>query len=128
MLKDEEGAVAVEMAFVAPVLFAFLMAVFEFGLILFAYEAEQHVTWNVARQVAANRNDSSDVPAKIMEGLPKWVSSEKVSVTGPVLNNGQYTLTVSMPASAASPTAFMSHFYGEVVLSSTVVMQKEPTP
>ncbi len=128
MLKDEEGAVAIEMAFLLPVLLAILMALFEFGLILFTYETEQHVTWNVARQVASNRISPEEAPGKIRAGLPKWVSAQSVSVSPPVLNNGQYTLAVSLPATAASPTAFLARFYGGVNLSATVVMQKEPAP
>ncbi|ACL59565.1 TadE/TadG family type IV pilus assembly protein [Methylobacterium nodulans] len=128
MLKDQDGAVAIELAFLMPILIFILMAVVEFGLIFFTYEAEQRVTWDVSRQVAANRISPSDAPAKVRDGLPGWVGDRSVTVIGPTLANGQYTMTVSLPASAASPTSILARFYGGLVLSTTVVMQKEPSP
>lgn len=104
---NDAGTSAVEFALIAAILIAVAFATIEFGLIFFSYNAAGQVAWSVARQLATNQIITAQVPAAARATLPNWVQADAVitstaSSTDPTTN--QYTVTISFPATAATPT------------------------
>jgi Flp pilus assembly protein TadG len=129
-LPDEEGVSAVEFALIMPLFISVAFAAVEFALIFFTYNAAGHAAWDVARQLATNRIVTSQASAIALAELPRWVRSSATatpasSSTDPSTN--RFTVTISFPARAASPTNVMSWAYGSLTLTATSSLQQEPT-
>jgi Flp pilus assembly protein TadG len=127
---NRKGATAVEFALIAPILITLLIGVIEFALMFFTYNAAGQATWSVTRRLATNQITTAQVSDLITSAMPSWVRSGATvttasSSTDPHTN--RFTVTVSFPASAASPTNFLLWAYGNRTLTATTVMQQEPT-
>ncbi len=130
LLTDRAGATAIEFALIAPVLLALLVGVIEFALMFFTYNSAGQATWSVTRRLATNQITTSQAPSALISALPSWVRSSAAvtttsSSTDPYTN--RFTVTVSFPARAASPTNFLLWAYANRTLTATTVMQQEPT-
>jgi Flp pilus assembly protein TadG len=128
--RDERGVTAVEFALIAPVFLALLMGAIEYGLIFFTYNSATHAAWDVTRQLATNQITTSQVSSAAIAELPSWVRantsvSQVSSSTDP--NANHYTVVISFPATAATPTNVMSWAYGSLTLKASSTMQQEPT-
>ena len=128
--RDQDGMIAVEFAFILPIFLVLAFAVVEFGLIFFTYNAAGHASWDVTRQLATNQITTSQASAAAIAELPSWVQSSATvtpssSSTDP--NTNHFTVTVSFPATAATPTKMLSWAYKALTLKATTTMQQEPT-
>ncbi len=124
------GASAVEFALVMPLLTLLAFAVIEFSLIFFTYNSANHVASAIVRELATNQITSGQASAAAMPLLPSWIRSSATvtpssSTTDP--NTNQFTLTISFPASAASPTHILGWAYASMTLTAKSIAQQEPT-
>lgn len=127
---DRRGVSAVEFALILPILITALFGVLEFGLIAFTYNAANHAAWDVTRRLATNQIATTDVAADAVAELPSWVQpsatiTPSASSSDPSTN--QYTVTISFPAKAATPSNVLSWAYGAITLKVTCTMKQEPT-
>lgn len=125
-----DGASAVEFALIVPVFITMVMGCIEFSLIFFTYNAAGHAAWDVTRQLALNEITSSQASATALAELPVWVRSNTTvtsssSSTDP--NTNRFTVVVSFPASAATPTNVLSWAYGTINIRASSTMQQEPS-
>jgi Flp pilus assembly protein TadG len=130
ILRNDEGASAVEFALTVPVFLALVMGAMEFSMIFFTYNSAGRASWDVARQLALNQITTSQASSVALAELPNWVrSSATVTATSSSTdpNANRFTVTVKFPAKAATPTNVLSWAYGSVTLSATSTMQQEPT-
>ena len=130
LIKDPRGTSAVEFALIMPVFVAVTFGAIEFSLIFFTYNAAAHAAWDVTRQLAANQLSTTQASSTALAELPSWVRSSATvtnssSSTDP--NTNRFTVTVSFPAKAATPTNVLSWAYGTLTLKATSTMQQEPT-
>ena len=128
--SDDSGMSAVEFAILSPILLTLVFGIIEFALILFTYNAAGHAAWDVTRQLATNRLTSAQASAAATSGLPSWVQSQatvnvQASSTDPTTN--RYTVSISFPATAATPSTFLSWAYSTTTLTAQSTMQQEPT-
>ncbi len=128
--QNHDGASAVEFALIVPVFITMVMGCIEFSLIFFTYNAAGHAAWDVTRQLALNEITSAQVSTTALAELPSWVRSRATvtsssSSTDP--NTNRFTVVVSFPASAATPTSVLSWAYGTLNLRASSTMQQEPT-
>jgi Flp pilus assembly protein TadG len=121
---------AVEFALVMPLFVIVAFGAIEFALIFFTYNAAGHAAWDVARQLATNRITTSQASALALAELPSWVRSSASATPTSSSNDpstNRFTMTISFPAKAASPTNIMGWAYGSLRLTATTSMQQEPT-
>jgi len=76
IIKDQNGASAVEFALIMPLLFLLLFGIIEFGLLLF----NQHIITNASREgarygivVRLDRYDNPEIKAKVLEYADKYL-------------------------------------------------------
>jgi len=129
-LRDPGGASAVEFALIMPILSMVAFAITEFSLIFFTYNSANHVTSAVVRELATNQITSAQASATALPLLPSWIRGSATvtpasSTTDP--NTNVFTLTISFPASAASPTHVLGWAYGNLTLKAKSSAQQEPT-
>lgn len=125
-VKNTEGSAAVEFAIIFPILAMMLMGILEFGLIFFTYSTSQQVTWDVSRQIATNRLPATQARQALLDRMPAWVRARQDVVVAVSSTNGQSTLTIDIPAAAATPTNFLTRYYGSATIHTSVTMQQEP--
>ena len=127
--KDQSGASAVEFALVGGLLLTLLMGLIEFSLILYTYTTADAATRDVARRIATSRLDPANASATLKGELPSWVQSfatVTVTQTAPTTpSTNQITVRVSIPATKASPTSYLSFAYQSLTLSAATTMQQE---
>jgi Flp pilus assembly protein TadG len=127
--RDDKGATAVEFAMIAPVLLAIMMGIIEFGMIIFTYTTAGVASRDVARRIATGRIAASAASSTLTPQLPAWVRSyATVSVnqtTPATASTNIITVTVSFPASRATPTSLLSFAYASHTLATSTTMQQE---
>jgi Flp pilus assembly protein TadG len=127
--SDESGATAVEFALIAAIFITLLMGIIEFSLILFTYTSASSASRDVARRIATSRLTIAEASAAAKAGLPNWVrtwTTVTVAQTTPATpSTNQITVTVSFPASKATPTTYLSFAYGSLTLDTSTTMQQE---
>jgi len=129
--KADDGASAVEFALVTPIFLLFVMGVIEFGLIFFSYNSALNVARDTARQLATNRLAATDAPSIAKAAMPTWIQKNAnlnvvVGQTTPTTQSTNiFTVTISFPASIATPVHFLSSFYSAFNLTAKVSMQQE---
>lgn len=128
--RDTAGASAVEFALIVPVLLSLVFGIVEFSFILYTYNVAEHAALDVTRQLATNQISTSQVSGIASGELPSWIGSSATvsttsSSTNPSIN--KYTVLISIPATAASPTNLLSFAYRTLTLKATSTMQQEPT-
>ena len=127
--KSESGATAVEFGLIAGLLITLLMGIIEFSLILFTYTAASAASRDVARRIATSRLTTAEASAVAKAELPNWVrawTTVTVAQTTPATpSTNQITVTVSFPASRATPTTYLNFAYGSLTLETFTTMQQE---
>ena len=129
LLRDQNGASAVEFALICPVLIALVMGIIEFGMILYCKNTAQNAARSVVRQVATNKIKDVQAASAVKPLIAPWVSgSETTEVTqtvpaDPTLNEITVGITFSM--AKAAPTQFFSFIYGTGKIESRATMQQE---
>ena len=129
-VTDQKGATAVEFAFVMPVIITIVFGCIEFGLIFLSYNSAGHASWDTTRQLATGKISIAQVDTTARNQLPSWVRSgatitSAASSSDP--NTNRFTVTVSFPASTATPTRLLSWAYGTLTLTSRTTLQQEPS-
>lgn len=134
--EDERGVAALEFALVAPILVALFMGMLEFGAIFYTYITAEYATGDAARQVASNHltatatsSFSQQVQTIIRSRLPKWAAT---AATATASSSGTaapifWTITTTIPMKSATPTNFFISLYGSKNITTTNVVQQEPT-
>ena len=128
--KDKKrGAAAVEFAFVAPVLFAMLIGMLEFGRVMMA----QHVITMAAREGARESillgSTQSTVETVVNSYASNSPGSESISIAlsqnpSTATAGDMLTTTVTLPLSAVS--LFGNSWFNEgAVITGTATMRKE---
>lgn len=128
--KDTDGVTAVEFALVIPVLLTILFACIEFGMMGYTYTATAASMREVARQLATNQISIDNAQAMIRAGLPTWVrkaADARIEQSAPddaTVNT--YTLHVTYPAMAATPSHFLAFAYRNQTFNQTLILRQEP--
>lgn len=123
-LKNDLGSVAVEFAFICPILMTLCLAICEFGMAFFTYNSAQQAAWDVTRQVSTGSIAPAAAPGIIKDRLPVW-AKDGANVAPPTLDaSGTYKITVSIPLSVASPVHYVTGMF-DVTLVASASFQKE---
>ena len=122
--KSDAGSIAVEFAFICPILMTLCLGICEFGMAFFTYNSAQQAAWDVTRQLSTGTIAPADAQAKIRDRLPSW-AKDGADVPPPVLDaSGSYKITVSIPLSVASPLHYVTGMF-DTTLVATASFQKE---
>lgn len=122
--RSDQASVAVEFAFVGPIVITTFLAMIEFGMVFFTMNSAQQAGWQAARQVATGRIRATDVPDLIRPQLPTWAQAG-VTIPSASLANGIYTVTISLRFSDATPLHFATALYGSNIISLRASFQSE---
>jgi Flp pilus assembly protein TadG len=129
--KDQRGVIAVEFAFVVPLLITLVFAAVEFGGILYTQAAAESATNNVVRQLATNRITQAQAKEAVTPLLPVWARVNvdvAVTASNPTKpESNLYTVATTIPMAQAAPTGFLKFIYADRNISATVTQQQEPT-
>lgn len=120
--RNDSGSMAVEFAFIAPVLCSLCIGSVEFGLAFFTYNAAQQAAWDATRQVSTGRLAPNAAAALVQARLPAWAQS--VQVPAPTLTNGVYKMTVSIPLNVASPIHFVTARFSQALVATASFQQE----
>lgn len=127
--RDEAGATAVEFALIASIFITLVMGIIEFSSILYTSTSAGAASRDVARRIATSRLTAANGPSAARGGLPSWVqffANIDVTQTTPgTPATNQITVTVSSPASKATPSTFLSFAYGAPTLQTATTMRQE---
>ena len=97
--------------------------------ILYTNATAGHATRDVARRIATSRLTAANASSTLKAELPNWVQSAAnvtVAQTTPgTAATNQITVTVTFPASSATPTSFLTALYGSKTMQSSTTMQQE---
>ncbi len=124
----DSGAVAVEAAFIIPLILVLFLAVVDYSLVFFAQDAMQVGARDAARRLAVRSITITEAAPIVRAALPKWAASyATINSSQSVASNGTTTLmtvSVTLPAHRATPIApAVSQGWN---LSTTVTMRLEP--
>lgn len=108
LLRDRNGAAAVEFGFVAPVFCFFVLACGYFGVALYQYISLQQAIDIGARQLAASLNDST----------PYSDAVNAIETSAPGLTPASLTIAISINGSACSTDAACSSLMAGGVAAS----------
>jgi len=123
------GVVAVEFALIAPIFFAMLLGIIEFGRMMMV----QETLVNAAREGARASILPSETDAQVTAVVSNYLSAAGISGYTETLSPTEasspasgtaMTLTVSVPCSTVSWLSYSTWFQGQS-LSSSVVMMKQ---
>ena len=127
--SDRRGVVAIEFALVAPVFFALILGIIEFGRMLMV----QEILVNAAREGARAAIQPNETDAQTAGVVSTYMSAAGISgyteAVSPTLASGPatgaaLTLTVSVPCATVSWLSTSTWFQGQT-LTASVVMIKE---
>lgn len=106
------GAAATELALILPLLTTMILAVFEYGAVIYSYSAMQFGANRVARTVAVNRMTNDQAQTAVRNYLPGWVRDDvsiSVSQTAPAdAETNLVQVQLSVAAAQATPMALLS--------------------
>ena len=124
------GAAAAELSLVLPLLNTMILAVFEYGAVIYSYSTMQLGANRVARTVAVNRMSDAQARTDVRRFLPVWVRDDvSVSVTqtapaDPETNLVQVQLSVT--AQQATPLAILTRAVPWQLTANVVMKQELP--
>jgi hypothetical protein len=122
------GAAATEMALVLPLLTTMILAVFEYGTVIYSYSLMQFGANRVARTVAVNRMTPAQAQADVRVYLPGWVRDDvtvTINQSNPAdTNSNLVRVQLSVAAADATPMALLTRMV-PWQLSTDVVMKQE---
>ncbi len=126
--RGDSGAVAVEAAFIIPLMLVFFLSVLEYSLVFFSQGAMQVGARDAARRLAVRSITITEAAPIVRAALPKWAASyATIDSYQSVASDGKTTLmtvSVTLPAHRATPIALaVSQAWN---LSTTVTMRLEP--
>lgn len=122
------GAAATELALVLPLLTTMILAVFEYGTVIYSYSLMQFGANRVARTVAVNRMTEAQAQTDVRRYLPGWVRDDvSVSITQSNAADSNVNLVrvqLSVAAQDATPLALLTRAV-PWQLSTNVEMKQE---
>lgn len=125
-----DGSVAAEFGMIAPLFFALSMGGIEYGSVALSASSMQLAANVAAREVAVNRMSEAAVTAKIQPYLPGWMAGNvtvEVSESHPTEPRiNVITITMTAPASSATPIAMFTKAMSWTVSAEAHVQQEMP--
>ena len=125
VLRCRRASSAVEFALIAPLLLTLLCGTFQYGILMFAYNAMESAARDATRQLSTGTASEADARTAAQTNLPPWVSTQLWNVvTRDVGSTGtdRVQTTISVPSDAVS---ILNLVPMPQTLSVKVVMQKE---
>lgn len=124
------GAAATELALILPLLTTMILAVFEYGAVIYSYSAMQFGANRVARTVAVNRMSNAQAQTAVRNYLPGWVRDDvtvAVSQTAPTdANTNLVRVQLSVPAQQATPLAILTRMMPWQLTANVAMKQELP--
>jgi Flp pilus assembly pilin Flp len=125
--KDKRGISAVEFALVAPVLFGFLIALFQVGMLFFANAGLNNAVADGARLASLfPRPTNAQIAARIAD---RRFGLEPERLVGPIFeegtSNGATFTDITLRYSV--PVDFIFYEWGPITLSATRRVYTQPT-
>lgn len=80
ILVHRRGAVALEFAIIAPLMFAMVLGILEYGFVFYGYSAVQTAANQTARDIAVNAASLASAQANLNARLPAWIGPSEVAV------------------------------------------------
>ncbi len=106
------GATAAEVALTLPLLTTMILAIFEYGSVVYSYSLMQLGANRVARTVAVNQMTEAQAQSAVTQYLPGWVGNRAtvtVTQTAPGDPNTNFiNVRVTASATAATPMALLT--------------------
>lgn len=128
--RCRRGAAATELALILPLLTTMILAVFEYGAVVYAYSAMQFGANRVARTVAVNRMSNSEAAAEARRLLPGWVRNDvaiTVNQTAPTdPNTNLVRVRMTVTAQDAAPLALMTRAVPWQLTANVAMKQELP--
>jgi Flp pilus assembly protein TadG len=123
-IAHRRGAVAMEYAIIAPLLFTMILGIVEYGFVFYGYSSVQLAANQTARDIAVNTHNIANAEADLNAKLPPWIGPSEVTVvrTNPGdLDHSDIVVTATTDAGAATPIKlFTSVLPMELTTSVTV--------
>ncbi len=112
LIKDSQGASAVEFGLIAPVFFAALIGLVEIGLLFWTQLGLQHATEMAARCASVNSAVCSNVSA-----VQNYAASQVIGLSLPASTFSVATLTCGNQVTASYNFLSISAYFGVPVLT-----------
>lgn len=119
--RAKEGAVAVELAVIAPVFLFLAFGCFELAQFQMLESDVHHVVRTLGRSLSVGEMQSASVQTEVDTMLSEWGGSPNATVTE---TSNQVTLTVTTPISGISSFTFLSALQS-MSARSTLTFRKE---
>jgi Flp pilus assembly protein TadG len=130
LAKSRRGAVAAESALVLPLLTTMILAVFEYGCVIYSYSLMQLGANRVARSVAVNVMSDAQAGTAMTGYLPGWMQGRtNVTVTQSAAidpNANLISVRVTVPASAATPLSVLTRAVPWQLTADVTMKQELP--
>lgn len=124
------GAAATELALILPLLTTMILAVFEYGAVIYSYSAMQFGANRVARTIAVNRMTNDQARIAVRGYLPGWVRDDvSVSVSQTAPGDPETNLVqvqLSVAAAQATPMALMTRALPWQLTANVAMKQELP--
>lgn len=124
------GAAATELALILPLLTTMILAVFEYGAVIYSYSAMQFGANRVARTVAVNRMTNDQAQTAVRNYLPGWVRDDvsiSVSQTAPAdPETNLVQVQLSVAAAQATPLALLTRAVPWQLTANVAMKQELP--
>lgn len=124
------GTAATELALILPLLTTMILAVFEYGAVIYSYSAMQFGANRVARTVAVNRMTNDQAQTAVRNYLPGWVRDDvsiSVSQTAPAdPETNLVQVQLSVAAAQATPMALLTRAVPWQLTANVAMKQELP--
>ncbi|MCM0031648.1 MAG: pilus assembly protein [Sandarakinorhabdus limnophila] len=118
------------MALILPLLTTMILAVFEYGAVIYSYSAMQFGANRVARTVAVNRMTNDQAQTAVRNYLPGWVRDDvsiSVSQTAPAdPETNLVQVQLSVAAAQATPMALLTRAVPWQLTANVAMKQELP--
>lgn len=125
-LRDEDGASAVEFAFIVPLLLVLVLGIAEFGH-AFQVQGTLSAAAREGARVMALQNDPAAARTAVRDASPTLdpvVTNAQITVTPPTGCPPSSTTTQNVRVTVAYPMPFLTDFFGaDIDLTGTGVMR-----
>ncbi len=96
LLRDRDGAAAVEFAFILPILLLLFSGIVQFGSIMFLENHMTNVARETSRRVAVGELAQADAEGSVQQALVNWGVNYKVSVATVDAGGGNQDIAVAI--------------------------------
>lgn len=130
IFRCRRGAAAAEVALTLPLLTTMILAVFEYGCVVYSYSLMQFGANRVARSVAVNVMTEAEAQTAVVQYLPGWlgnratVTVSQTATADPTTN--LINVRVSATAMAATPVALLTRAVPWQLTANVTMKQELP--